>query len=878
MSEFIKKWRFAIDRGGTFTDIVALDPEDHFHSLKLLSQSPFYKDASIAGIRIILGTSPDVPLPEDRIEGIRFGTTVATNALLERKGGKVALLITKGFADLLEIGYQNRPDIFKLCIKKPSPLYSSVIEIDERIDSSGAVVRVVDIHGLLDSLKNLNPSETDSVAVVLMHSWKNPSHELLCESILKESGFPNISLSHRTMNLIKIVGRGQSALIDAYLSPILSSYQNEIRKETGGIPITFMQSNGVLSRPERFTGKNALLSGPAGGVCASASIAEETGFGKVIGFDMGGTSTDVSRFDGEFERTFEKVIEGMPVQIEMLNINTVAAGGGSILQFDGQKMTVGPESAGSDPGPACYGLGGPLTITDANLLTGRLIPMYFPALFGPDGNSSLDVDIVEEKFQKLSEEINAALGSSFTVQEVAGGFLRIANEKMALAIKEISVSKGFDVREYCLVCFGGAGGQHACSIAGLLDIKTIIIHPLGSLMSAYGIGLSQPAYKTAQTVLMHYNSETHALLEERFAEMEQTLLSDGETSIAIPSLERGSPKIYSVKREVDLRPEGTDAFLTVQFKTSEETIETYRQQYRRLYGFEPESTLIEAVNLRLELQESAGFFVPYREEPNSSGKMPPPASFRKICHEGVFFEAPVYVRDALPPFVEIKGPAFIVDGNTTLVIDPGFEARNNESGFIFITNVAAEKTCVIGNTDKPDPVLLEVFNNLFMGIATEMGIVLKNTARSVNIKERLDFSCAVFDCRGDLVANAPHIPVHLGAMADTVKAILQDNHAAMKQGDVYLTNNPYRGGSHLPDLTVVCPVFSEQGNLLFFTASRGHHADIGGITPGSMPAIASHIDEEGVLIDNFLLVRDGIFREDALRRHSDRSCISRKKS
>lgn len=859
MTEQKHRWRFAIDRGGTFTDIVALDPTGAFHALKLLSDSPLYPDASVEGIRRILGIHAGGPLPEDKIDSIRLGTTVATNALLERKGGKVALCITKGFEDLLEIGYQNRPDIFTLCTQKPPLLYSAVIPVDERIDCDGRVIRTLSTQGLRENIREAMDKGFDAAAVVLMHAWKNPAHELRCEEVLREHGLTNIMLSHRTINLIKIVSRGQSTLVDAYLSTVLAGYLQGIKRETGQIPVEFMQSNGMLSPPEMLAGKNALFSGPAGGVMAVARIATETDTGEVIGFDMGGTSTDVSRYDGTFDILYEKEVQGTSVQAEMLNINTVAAGGGSILGFDGSKMTVGPESAGSYPGPACYGFGGPLTITDANLITGRLIPEYFPKTFGPARNASLDSAIVDKKFSTLTQHINDSLGTVFTPREVAAGFLRIANEKMAIAIKEISVSKGFDVRKYALVCFGGAGGQHACAIASLLDMEKIIIHPLGSMMSAYGIGFSHSARKTEQTVLIRYARGADEKLEHMFREMEARLFSREQWLRAI---ERDT---LSVKREFDLRPRGTEMFLSFLHRPFEETMETFREQYQTLFGFYPEDREIEVVNLRVAVQETADFFISYRE-PSGQRKEPvSPSSYRELFHYTGGVQAPVYRRETLPEHFPVRGPAFILDSNSTIVVNPGFEATLDSHGFVLMKRLPGKKEVISALSGRPDPVLLEVFNSLFTGIATEMGITLRNAAHSVNIKERLDFSCAVFDAEGNLVANAPHVPVHLGAMSDTVKEILRENRDSMKPGDVYLTNNPYRGGSHLPDMTVVCPVFSAQGSRIFFTAARGHHADMGGTAPGSMPPHSSHINEEGVLVDNCLLVRDKVFRTGRLK-------------
>jgi 5-oxoprolinase (ATP-hydrolysing) len=864
------KWRFAVDRGGTFTDIIGMSPSGDFHTLKLLSRSAAYDDASIEGIKRILGLKTHDALPEDVIEGIRFGTTVATNALLERKGGETALLMTKGLRDLLDIGYQNRPDIFKLCIRKAAPLYGRVIEVDERIDHRGRVIRKIDETALEQAVKTLKESGTESIAVVLMHSWVNPGHEKVCEKLLRKDGFEDIFLSHQSVNLVKIISRGQSTLVDAYLSTVLAHYLNTIQKEAGKIPVWFMQSDGMLAGADKISGKNSVLSGPAGGVVAVAGIARDRNIKGVIGFDMGGTSTDVSRFDDDFQKKYEQVIAGIPLQIEMLDVNTVAAGGGSILGFDGQKMTAGPESAGSYPGPACYGFGGPLTVSDANLMTGRIIPEYFPRIFGSDGNSALDRETVKEKFDLLSAEVNASAGSSFSPYEIANGFLRVANENMAMAIREISVSRGFDIRDYTLVCFGGAGGQHACSLAVLLSIDTIIIHPFSSLMSAYGIGTARPAWKTARSILKRYDRSVHEKLDGLFQEMENGLRQNirADTGI-IPD------------REIDLRPAGTDTFLTLKYEKYEETVGKFQERYKSLFGFSIIDSQTELVNMRVTLMEPAGFFAAVKEKepfsspaggaPRTEGGASLPAVPKPSSHEDIYFSnravnVPVYQKDLLPKFTAVAGPAVILDENSTVIIEPEFEAVRDERGNIIISKCKERRAGTMSQAEGPDPVLLEVFGNLFMGIAHEMGHTLSNTASSVNMKERLDFSCAIFDAEGGLVANAPHIPVHLGSMADTVKTLIGKNRHSMKSGDMYLTNSPYEGGSHLPDMTVMSPVFSDGGELIFCTAARGHHSDVGGITPGSMPPSASHIDEEGVLVENFLLVRDGAIMEEALRR------------
>jgi 5-oxoprolinase (ATP-hydrolysing) len=855
MTENPAQWKFAVDRGGTFTDIVGCDPSGVFHLFKLLSNSPAYDDASIEGIRTMLNIRSGEPLPENRIAAIRLGTTVATNALLERKGCRAALLITRGFADLLEIGNQDRPDIFSLCVQKPSPLYSVVQEVDERIDRSGKVIQGLNAEGLRDSVKKLKQAGAEAVSVVLMHSWVNPEHELQCEKVLKDLGIGSIFLSHRAVNLIKIVGRGQSTLVDTYLSTIIAHYVNGIRGSTGRIPVEFMQSNGNLMKPEGFRGKDALLSGPAGGVVAVSKIIEQEQLRGVIGFDMGGTSTDVSRFEGRFEKRYEQEIAGIALQTEMLDIHTVASGGGSLLGFDGQKMLAGPQSAGSYPGPACYGFGGPLTITDANLMTGRIVPRYFPETFGPDRCSPLNSDIVREKFRLITDEINTGMGEAFSPQARAAGFIRVANEKMAMAIREISVSRGFDVRDYTLVCFGGAGGQHACSIAALLDIERIIIHPLNSVLSAYGIGCAKPAFRAERSVMKPFTPENHRELKGLFRVMEEQKVFKKQQGTA-----------WTTKRQLDLRPRGTEPFIPLEYLDFNHTLEAFQDQYRRLFGFIPDSGSLEIVNIRIEVQESAEFFPPFHETAGQTEHVPEPETYHDIFYEHGTVQAPVFLRASLPSYADIPGPAIILDSNTTVVVDPDFTAHRNGDGMIVITRLRPGKDRVTARTGKPDPVLLEVFNNIFTGAAAEMGITLMNTAHSVNMKERRDFSCAVFNAQGELVANAPHIPVHLGSMADTVQALIKDRKDPMQDGDIILTNDPYRGGSHLSDMTVVCPVFAENGDIIFFTAARGHHSDVGGSTPGSMPPSARHIDEEGVLINDFLLVRDGKFREEGLNK------------
>ncbi|RMG71775.1 MAG: 5-oxoprolinase [Nitrospirae bacterium] len=849
MADQKRKWRFAVDRGGTFTDIVGIDPDGNFHSLKILSSSPQYSDASIEGIKRLLGHHAS-PLPEEQIEAIRFGTTVATNALLERKGGRVLLITTRGMADLLEIGYQDRPDIFSLCPKRQSRLYHQVIEVDERIAQDGTVIRALNARELREKLSRIDTACFDSVSVVFMHAWKNPLHELLCEDILYDAGINEVYLSHRSMNSIKIVTRGQSAVVDAYLGPVLQMYLKGILEEVGRIPVEFMVSSGGLKEPDELTGKEMFLSGPAGGVVSAAQVCKMLGKRGVIGFDMGGTSTDVSRYDGDFELLHETVIGGIELKTDMINIVTVASGGGSIVSFDGQRLLVGPESSGAYPGPACYGFGGPPSITDANLITGRLVPQFMPKTFGPEHNCFVNPELSLEAFRGLAEQITIATGKAVEAEEVALGALRVANEKMAMAIKEISVSKGYDVREYALLCFGGAGGQHACRVADILGIGEIIIHPLAGVFSAYGIGLSRRTERRVRTLLRALSEVSEEELNRAFDEL---------TEEALKGL--GNPKGFHTKREIDLRVKGTESYLTLSYKGLAGSIDEFQKRHRAIYGFEPESKNLELVNLRVELSKGEDFFPSFRTDKLSRVR-PEPLMYQRLFTEKGWYKCPVYRRAELPEGFTASGPLIVVEEHSTTVVEPGFRLDVEKEGVLLIKREKpASSPMNIEAEDRADPVLLEVFHNLYRAVATKMGYTLRNTAHSVNMKERLDFSCALFDADGNLVANAPHIPVHLGAMADAVKALLEQRGGDIKPGDVYVTNNPYRGGTHLPDVTVIAPGFRDDGTLGFFVAARGHHADIGGTTPGSMPPESRSIDEEGVLIDNLLILRDGEFFE-----------------
>ncbi|HJN31607.1 MAG TPA: hydantoinase B/oxoprolinase family protein, partial [Candidatus Poseidoniia archaeon] len=843
----MKQWFFAVDRGGTFTDIIGIDPSNKIHTSKILSDSSAYSDPVVAGIRRILNVRGDDKIPLHRIERVRIGTTVATNALLERKGSKTALLITHGFGDLLEIGNQARPELFDLSITKPNQLYHSVSEIHERLDAEGNIVRELDEERVEKVLEDLYDSGIRSVAIVLMHSWKNPMHEERCYDLAKEVGFENISISSRIMPLIKIVGRGQTTIVDSYLYPILNQYISSLQSELGAIPIEFMQSSGGLTDSLSLTGKDSIMSGPAGGVIGSAAVGNANNLDCIIGFDMGGTSTDVSRYDGSFSRVTELVAGGINFQTSSLDIKTVAAGGGSLLWFDGRKLQVGPESAGANPGPVCYGLDGKLTLTDANLLLGRINPDFFPRVFGPEQNQKLNASESKDNFENLRSEVNKSTLSSFSSEELALGFVDIANEKMAGAIKEISVSRGYDARDHALVCFGGAAPQHCCGIARILGIKQIVIHPLSSLLSAYGIANSKQFRYGLRSMVQKFDSQSHVEALSGIQSLESPLVEE------IQRL--GVSDNIAKEHFMDLRVVGTDSTITIPCSNFDQMVRFFEERHRNLFGFLPSGEL-EIANIRVEVSGSRTEIEEQKLNPDLSSPVTIGQSEVYFNHQ--FMSTPIYSRDSLPEGFELAGPAMITDLNSTLVVEPGFTASVNGLGHIIIDQKTFHKSQI--STEK-DPVSLEIFNNLFMSIAEQMGFTLKNTAHSVNIKERLDFSCALFDNEGNLVANAPHVPVHLGAMGESVKSIIASNDGRMKDGDFYLINNPHKGGSHLPDLTVISPVFSGSPEPIFYAASRGHHADIGGITPGSIPPFSTSIYEEGIIIDNFLIVENGILKE-----------------
>ncbi|WP_326648518.1 hydantoinase B/oxoprolinase family protein [Streptomyces sp. NBC_01750] len=859
-------WEFWIDRGGTFTDIVGRRPDGRLVTRKLLSHNPErYRDAAVAGIRLLLGVGPDEPVPADRVACVKMGTTVATNALLERRGEPTVLVITEGFRDALRIAYQNRPRLFERRILLPEAVYERVIEVPERVDAHGEIVRPLEMATVTEQLKAARSEGFHSVAVVLMHGYRHPGHETRIAEEARTLGFTQVSCSHEVSPLIKLVPRGDTTVVDAYLSPILRRYVDEVAGELGGIRLMFMQSNGGLREAAHFRGKDAVLSGPAGGVVGMARTAEQAGFGRVIGFDMGGTSTDVSHYAGEFERELGTQVAGVRMRAPMMNIHTVAAGGGSVLHFDGRRYRVGPDSAGAVPGPACYRRGGPLTVTDANVMLGRIQPGHFPAVFGPDGDQPLDADTVRERFAELADEVRRASGKDRTPEEVAAGFLEIAVLNMANAVKKISVQRGHDITRYALTSFGGAGGQHACAVADALGVNTVIVPPLAGVLSAYGIGLADATAMREQSVEAELDEaalgRVHTLCHDLAARTRAELRADAVPDAAITTHAR-----------VLLRYAGTDAGLSVPLDTVAGMTEAFETTHRARYAFTMDKPLVvEAVSV--EAVGTAGEHGEYVAEGTAGegttsegtageGKFAPRATVRMFVN-GARRDTPLYRRGDLRPGDAVEGPAIIAEADATTVVDPGWRAAAGDGGHLLLTRVRPRPGRVAVGTDV-DPVLLEVFNNLFMAIAEQMGVRLENTAHSVNIKERLDFSCALFDADGNLIANAPHIPVHLGSMGESIKEVLRRNEGALRPGDVYAINDPYHGGTHLPDVTVVTPVF-EGEELRFLVASRGHHAEIGGITPGSMPAFSHTVEEEGVLFDNWLLVRDGRLREGETR-------------
>ncbi|SMY08376.1 hydantoinase B/oxoprolinase family protein [Flavimaricola marinus] len=848
------KWQFWVDRGGTFTDIVARKPDATLNTLKLLSENPeVYPDAAVYGIKSLLGLDGHSEIPAGQIAAVKMGTTVATNALLERKGERTLLLITKGFGDLLRIGYQNRPDLFALDIKLPELLYEDVIEIDERIDAQGEIVTPMDLRTTRETLSRAYGQGYRSVAIALMHGYRFTDHEVALGEMAEQIGFDQVSLSNRVSPLIKLVSRGDTAVVDAYLSPILRRYVDQVatalNSASGGCDsLMFMQSNGGLTDARLFQGKDAILSGPAGGVVGMVRTAAEEGFDRLIGFDMGGTSTDVCHYAGELERSFETEVAGVRMRAPMMSIHTVAAGGGSILSYRDGRMQVGPESAGANPGPAAYRRGGPLTVTDCNVLLGKLQPSQFPSVFGPNADQPLDAIAVRAKFEALAAQI----GGGKSVEEIAEGFLRIAVENMANAIKKISVQRGYDVTKYTMNCFGGAGGQHACLVADALGMESIFIHPFAGVLSAFGMGLAD-----VRAIKEHQFAQPIDNIDEADREMSALtrLAQDEVTEQGIDTAQ------VRVVRTAHIRTDGAHQTLEVPFGSVKEMCSAFEAAHQQRFGFVPEYGHLIIDLLTAEAIGSTGESVTLPNAQNQSRSDLTATMFS----QGSWIDAPLVDRTTLAEGDTIDGPAILTEPTGTNVVEHGWQAECTKSGNLILRRVVPlERSEAIGTT--VDPVMLEVFNNLFMSIAEQMGATLANTAYSVNIKERYDFSCAIFDANGDLVANAPHVPVHLGSMSDSVRTVLRQNAGNISPGDVYMMNNPYNGGTHLPDVTVITPVFDDAGQTIIYTvASRGHHADIGGTTPGSAPPDSRHIDEEGVLIDNFLLVKQGVLQDAAAR-------------
>ncbi|MEJ2127620.1 MAG: hydantoinase B/oxoprolinase family protein [Woeseiaceae bacterium] len=854
-------WQFWIDRGGTFTDVVARRPDGTLATYKLLSENPErYRDAAVQGIRSVLGLDTGGEIPSGLIEQVCMGTTVATNALLERNGDRVVYVTTRGFGDALRIGYQARPRIFDLHIKLPELLYECVIEAEERVAADGEVLTPLGEDRLRKALQSAYDDGIRAVAVAFLHGYRHREHEQRAGEICHEIGFEQVSLSSDASPLIKLVARGDTTVVDAYLSPILRRYVDQVENDLGadaGPQLMFMQSNGGLTDARLFRGKDAILSGPAGGVVGMTKAAAVGGYDKLIGFDMGGTSTDVTHYDGEFERSFETEVAGVRMRAPMMHIHTVAAGGGSMLKFDGSRFRVGPESAGADPGPACYRRGGPLTVTDCNVLLGRIQAGHFPAIFGPGGDQPLDVETVRQQFTQLAGRVTEARAEETSAETVAEGFLRIAVENMANAIKKISVQRGYDVTEYTLNCFGGAAGQHACQVADALGMTRVFLHPLAGVLSAYGMGLADiRAMREAQLDMPFDEESAYSELELRCAPLRDS------ASREVADQGVADDRVSTVTK-VHLRYEGTDTSLLVDLGAGDAMLAEFENAHRRRFGFisPGRGLVIEAVSV-----EAIGAGAAHSEFslPDAPGEATP-AETRRMYAGGQWHDVPILDRRQLLSGDEVAGPAVIVESTGTIVIEPGWHASVNDHGHVILERHRPRDVVEAIGTDA-DPVMLEVFNNLFMSIAEHMGATLQNTAYSVNIKERLDFSCALFNAAGDLVANAPHIPVHLGSMGDSVRTIISANAGDIRPGNVYVLNAPYNGGTHLPDVTVITPAFDAAGKeIRFWVASRGHHADIGGRTPGSAPPDSTHIDDEGVVIDNFLLVEDGRLREQELR-------------
>ena len=848
-------WNFWIDRGGTFTDVVARAPDGVLQTRKLLSVNPEqYADAAVEGIRRILGV-PNGPLPAGLVEDVRMGTTVATNALLERKGEPTLLAITRGFGDALRIGWQARPELFVRHIVLNDQLYDRVVEIKERVTADGTVDLALDEDRARADLAAARAAGLRAVAIVLVHGWRFTDHETRLARIAREVGFEQVSVSHEVGALIKLIGRGDTTVADAYLSPILRAYVERVGSDLGpATPLQFMQSSGGLTAADAFRGKDAILSGPAGGVVAMAETAKAAGFDRVIGFDMGGTSTDVSHFAGDYERTSDAAVAGVRLRAPMLSIHTVAAGGGSICRFEGGRLRVGPESAGAVPGPAAYRRGGPLTVTDCNVMLGKLSPDFFPSVFGPNADQPLDVEAVRSRFEALATDIKTATGRATTPGELAEGFVTIAVQNMAEAIRKISIQRGYDVTRYVLNCFGGAGGQHSCLVADALGMTKVLLHPFAGVLSAYGMGLAEVRAIRQATEAAPLDPARDAALADRIAYLSAAARADleaqGFTADAVSTVARAEIKFA-----------GSDTPLIVPFGPAAAMAQAFEELHRRRFGFFAEDKALVVETLEVEAVGHSGQTPSALSISSATGALETVAELT-VRMAGQDRPTPVYRRDALTPGVDVDGPAILLEDTGTTVVEPGWRATVDDQANLLLERVVPLPARVAIGTDV-DPIMLEVFNSRFMACAEQMGEALRATAYSVNIKERLDFSCAVFDATGALIANAPHIPVHLGSMGESIRTVIASRGGGgMNRGDVYMLNAPYNGGTHLPDITVIMPVFLEADDApAFFVAARGHHADVGGTTPGSMPASSRTVDDEGVLIDDFLLVDAGRLRD-----------------
>jgi 5-oxoprolinase (ATP-hydrolysing) len=840
------RWQFWIDRGGTFTDVVGKRPDGTLATHKLLSENPEqYRDAAVAGIRYLLGLNATQAVTPDIVQCVKMGTTVATNALLERKGEPTLLVTTKGFRDALRIAYQNRPRLFDRHIVLPELLYSAVVEAQERMAADGEVVEALNESVLRADLMAQYAQGIRSVAIVFMHGYRYTQHELAAEKIARAIGFPQISVSHKTSPMMKMVSRGDTTVVDAYLSPILRRYVEQVAGDMPGVKIFFMQSSGGLTDAHAFQGKDAILSGPAGGIVGMARTAQLGGHNRVIGFDMGGTSTDVSHFAGEFEREFETQVAGVRMRAPMMSIHTVAAGGGSLLAFDGSRFRVGPESAGANPGPACYRRGGRLAVTDANVMLGKVQPAYFPKLFGPNADEPLSYEATLSKFNELAETTGRR------AEAIAEGFIDIAVQQMANAIKKISVARGYDVTRYTLQCFGGAGGQHACLVADALGMTRVFVHPLAGVLSAYGMGLADQNVIREQAIEARLNEQTLVMVSKTL----ETLATAAQTELQRQQVGQGQVRVH---QRVHVKYEGTDTALIVPLGDLRQIEAVFERAYQQRFAFlmHGKGLVIEAVSVEAVIGGDAP------SEPSLALHEVRPVPSReavRMYSGGRWHDAALVVREDMRAGDVVPGPAIIAEKNATTVVEPGWEAHLTALDHLVLERKTQRVVTFAAGTTV-DPVLLEVFNNLFMNIAEQMGLQLQNTAYSVNIKERLDFSCALFDTAGNLIANAPHMPVHLGSMGESIKTVIRENASTMQPGNVYALNDPYHGGTHLPDVTVITPVYLDD-KPVFYVGSRGHQADIGGITPGSMPPFSTRIEEEGVQINNFLLVERGVLRE-----------------